>query len=292
MAFARIHATAGEWIQGWIDGRELLVSLSIDWIGEIFLRPQTPDSKGHALEQKARRAFTLAKRRFRRNFENLHVAIDNPHPRAKGFATSTIDVAGVIAVCSAMTGNVIAAEELFSLCCTIEPSDGVMFEGLALVDHIGGRLVESLPPPPEMGLLVLIPERTLDTADYRRGTVIEKRVKSLAKEFESAYDTLKKGLLRNDPLLIAEAASLSSELQQRVMPREEWPLLQKAEKTFGASGIAVAHSGSASSLLFASSPPEARELSTWLSKEKDGAKLCVKKAMATSGGFEAGKMQQ
>lgn len=288
-AFAEFHATAGEWVQGWIDGRELLVSFPVDWTGEVFLRPKTAGEKTCSARQKAQRAFTLAKHRFEGEFEGLCVEIDNPHPRAKGFATSTMDIAGVIAACSALTESPVCAEELLSLCSSIEPSDGIMFEGLALVDHIRGTLVESLPPPPEIGLLVLIPDRTLDTADYRRGERIEKRVKPLAREFESAYGILKKGLLRGDPHLVAEAASFSAGLQQRVMPREEWALLLRAKEAFGASGIAVAHSGSASALLFASSPPATEELASWLSKEKSGRTLRVKEAKASSGGFVSGR---
>ncbi len=250
VAKAFLPATAGEWVQGWIDGREALVSLVVDWKGSVELCRGEADVTGR-LDEKAREAFALARKICGEDvFRGLFPVVRNPLPRARGFATSTMDIAGVLAVCFASAGVGQAPEELFSHCASIEPSDGIMFEGLALVDHIGGELIERLPSPPPLDLLVVIPDDTLDTAEYRKNERRMERVKGLARDHERAYAMLREGLSKQDSSAIAEAATLSATLQQQVLPRAEWNLLREASAAFGALGIAAAHSGTASALIF------------------------------------------
>jgi len=251
LAKALTPATVGEWVQGWIGGREALVSLVVDWKGTVELLRGGGKARP-ALDAKAGEAFALARKRYGESaFCDVYPSVDNALPRARGFATSTMDIAGVLAVCAAYTGRRESAEELFSLCASIEPSDGIMFEALALVDHLNGRLLERLPPPPPMTLLALVPARTLDTAEYRKEAGRAEVIKSLAFEHERAYALLREGLLGGDAAAVAEAATISAAAQQQVLPRAEWELLLGGRDVSGALGIAVAHSGTASALIFA-----------------------------------------
>ena len=253
-----MRATLGEWVQGWIGGGEALVSLVVSWSSSVELR--LPD--GELLPgagEKARRAFEAAKRVFSEGGkfaavpEDAFINVINPLPQARGLATSTMDVAGTFAVTAAYAGGSLSDEELFSLCAYIEPSDGIMFEGLALVDHINGKLIERLPPPPDMQVVALIPARVLDTADYRRDVSVLDAIRAGGREHERAYETLKRGLERGDAALTAQAASISAEAQQRIMPSEEWNIMTETARVTGALGIAAAHSGTASGLLYAPS---------------------------------------
>ena len=283
LARAELHATVGEWVQGWIGGRECLVSLAVGWRGSVTLS-LGPDSgrAGH----KALRAFELAKSRFcKKDMTSCCIKVFNPHPIARGFATSTMDIAGVLAACAAYTGESLSDEELFSLCAGIEPSDGIMFEGLALVDHLTGELLERLPQPPRMEIVVLIPEVTLDTMDYRRDDLLGAKVRQFSKESENAYSMLKAGLSKSDARVIADAATLSATLQQGVVPKDEWGVLLRAKEMFGALGVAAAHSGTASALLFAPADNvSASAASAWLKEELAPCRVKVRRASASGGG--------
>lgn len=140
------------------------------------------------------------------------------------------------------------------MACSVEPSDGLLFPGLALVDHLRGRLIERLPPPPPLTLLALIPPRSLDTEDYRRDPAFLKRVRDRAPEHRRAYAWLRRGLLEGDGALVARGATLSARTQNGLFPRPEWPLLEEGLRRPGALGIALAHSGTASALLFRNRP--------------------------------------
>ena len=281
---AEVPATMGEWVQGWIDGRECLVSLVVKWRGFVTLCDEgTQLSAG----RKALRAFESAKRHFcGRDMSACSVDVSNPYPVSRGFATSTMDIAGVFAACAAYAGERISDEELFSLCVGIEPSDGIMFDGLAFVDHLNGELIERLPPPPEMEMVVLVPEAMLDTMDYRLNERVVSAVRQLSKESESAYLHLRRGLISGDVRTVAEAASMSAALQQMVIPKPEWDLLLSAKESFCALGVAAAHSGTASALLF--DPRDeglAAEAEIWLKKELEPCGAEIMRASVSGGGI-------
>ncbi|MDR1471651.1 MAG: GHMP kinase [Synergistaceae bacterium] len=295
LATASLPATVGEWVQGWIGGRESLVSLVAGWDGRVELRASGGGAS--TAGSKALRAFSVSKEMYGASSgfnpipEGSVVNVVNPHPSAKGLATSTMDIAGAFAACAAYAGDPMTEERLFSLCASLEASDGIMFGGLALVDHINGRLVERLPSPPEMTILVIIPEGALDTSDYRRDDARMERVRAMADAHESAYGMLKKGLLAQDPAMVAAAATMSAAAQQSVMPRDEWDLLLDICSSSGALGVAVAHSGTVSGLLY--SPENVAGADSGEDRlrsalgEVAGERAAIKRTYASSGWFRA-----
>lgn len=287
---ATTPATVGEWFQGWVDGVECLVSLVVDWFASVELCLSEGEDVRPSSRKKANRALEFAREIFSGMPDSIYLRVDNALPTSKGFATSTMDIAGVFAACAAYCGERVDEERLFSLCARVEASDGIMFSGLALVDHIHGRLMERLPPPPPMKLLVLVPERSLDTVVYRGDARRMASVRALSSRHEAAYRMLRRGLLEGDPALVGEAATMSATLQQSVVPRFEWDLLQETRARTRAAGIAVAHSGTASALLFSADDGEGYAMAQ--SRLTQAARTCgesfrVLHAAACGGGYAA-----
>jgi L-threonine kinase len=297
LASASLPGTMGEWVQGWIGGRESLVSLVTAWRGYVELRSSLEGDSFPAPGEKALRAFEISKRIFR-NTDGSSLVPDyrfinvvNPLPASRGLATSTMDIAGTFAACAAFAGRDLPEEKLFALCAEIEPSDGIMFEGLALVDHINGELLERLPSPPEMRIVAVVPPRELDTAEYRRDERLLSEARTHGREHARAYDMLKRGLAAGDPELIGKASTLSAETQQKIMPRPEWEPLREALRLSGAVGIAVAHSGTASGLLYSPANKFGPELAEkWLKgvfADSADNKVTISKTISSGGGFFA-----
>jgi L-threonine kinase len=301
LAAATVPATVGEWVQGWIGGRESLVSLVVEWKGSVELCVPCANGVWRTAGPKALRAFASAKEIFSKEEEGASFPEDgfinviNPHPVARGLATSTMDIAGTFAACAAFTGETISDERLFSLCAEIEPSDGIMFDGLARVDHIKGELIERLPPPPNMLMVAVIPERTLDTSEYRCNGELLGYASTHSGEHERAYGMLKEGLLHGDSALVARAATLSSEVHQSVVPKPEWNLLREAGALSGAIGISAAHSGTASGLLFDQGNGFGADLAErWLAGAfaDSGEVVAIRRTSVCGGGFFARAMNR
>jgi L-threonine kinase len=289
LARAILPATLGEWVQGWIGGRESLVSLVVGWRGAVELRLSEPgDANTPIVGKKASAAFDGARGMYPAIPNGTFINVVNPHPASRGLATSTMDVAGVYASCAAYAGANLSDEDLLSLCAAVEPSDGIMFEGLAHVDHLCGELIERLPAPPEMRLVAVIPDRTLDTLDYRRDGTLSSVIRGMAPDHEEAYEILRGGLLAGNSAMIAEAATISASLQQRVIPKDEWETMLDVKAKSGALGIAAAHSGTASALIFGPDDEERAEfarklLQNSVSGEGDSATL-IKRVNVEGGG--------
>ena len=292
-----MRAALGEWVQGWIGGGEALVSLVVAWKSSVEVCVPDGDETLPRAGEKTLRAFEAAKRVFSGNGKSETIPRDgfinviNPLPPARGLATSTMDIAGTFAAVAAYAGSVPSDEELLSLCAGIEPSDGIMFNGLALVDHINGKLIERLPPPPDMQIVALIPSRTLDTADYRRNPSTLGAIRAGAREHLLAYETLKRGLKKGDAALAAKGATLSAEAQQRITPCGEWDVITETARASGALGIAVAHSGTASGLLFSPANKFGADLAeNMLRNAYSGSlapKASVRRTAVSGGGFFA-----
>jgi len=299
IATAAMPATLGEWVQGWIGGRELLVSLVVAWQGFAELCLLEKGDVFHMPGEKAARAFASAKETFSGEGmeplpEDCFLNIVNPLPPARGLATSTMDIAGTYAAVAAYAGADIKEEKLFSLCAGIEASDGIMFKGLALVDHIKGNLIERLPSPPDMPVVALIPSRTLDTADYRKDDRTLDAARALYHEHERAYDTLKMGLGTRDPALVAMAATISAEASHSAMPRDEWNKLKEICSITGALGIAVAHSGTAAGLLYSPENIFGADLAERVLKDvfsDSELHAAVRRTSVSGGGFTAHRLR-
>jgi len=300
LATATMQAALGEWVQGWIGGGEALVSLVVAWKSSVEVCIPDENDTFRQAGEKALRAFETAKRIFSGNGKSGTIPSDgfinviNPLPPARGLATSTMDIAGTFAAVAACADRRPTDEELLSLCSDIEPSDGIMFKGLALVDHINGKLIERLPPPPDMHIVALIPSRTLDTADYRRNASTLNAIRAGAREHELAYETLKRGLEKSDAALVAQGATLSAEAQQRIMPCGEWDVITETARASGALGIAVAHSGTASGILYAPSNKFGADLAENMLRSAYSnplaPKAAVRRTTVSGGGFLSEKI--
>ena len=69
--------------------------------------------------------------------------------------SSSADVTATIAATGLALGVELPPETIASIALSVEPSDGVMFPGIALHDHLEGSLVELLGPPPPMEIVAL-----------------------------------------------------------------------------------------------------------------------------------------
>ena len=65
-------------------------------------------------------------------------------------------------------GQPFSPESIASIALSVEPTDGVMFPGIALFDHRCGSIAESLGAPPPMEVIVIDTGGTVDTLEFNR----------------------------------------------------------------------------------------------------------------------------
>lgn len=243
--------TCGELAQGHLDGVAVMVTCPIDVGSQAIVELSHGSGCVHGPSDapKARKAVRSTLDLLGRPELNARLQLASALPRSKGMASSTADVAAAIAATAAALGSSLSPRRQADLALAIEPSDGVMLPGIALFDHLGGRIARTLGPPPPMRVLVLEFSDEVDTEAFNAGSRANGMYQDEGR-FREALELIAAGLANGDPRQIGEGATLSSQLNQCILPKPRLPHAMKLAKDAGALGVNVAHSGTVIGLLF------------------------------------------
>ena len=248
-ATVTLPGTCGEWVQGTLDGVPCLVSCPIDWYGTVSVEIQ--DGQQGAWQDirvmppggaKVAAAVDLALSRAGAPVTAVVVRTRNPLPQARGYASSTVDVAGAILAVGEALGHPFPPAEVARLAVAVEPSDSIMFPGLALLAHRDASFYRPLSPAPGLAVVVIDPGGTVDTVAFNQADH-SLALKALAPRHRVAFDLLMAGLASGDGRAVAEAGTISALAHQALLPNSLLePALALARRA-GALGVVRAHSG-------------------------------------------------
>ncbi len=248
---AKIPGTCGELVQGYIDGRHFHVTCPIDLYSTARVEcvPGAGRVTAPADCPKARRAVEAALAYLGRKDVDATLFIESALPRGKGMASSTADVVGAMRATAAALGARLFPEEMASLAVAIEPSDGLMIEGIALFDHRNASFMESLGPPPAMRIIILDFGGEVETLSFN---AVDRTPQLAAREakWREALALVREGLRRGDASLIAQGATLSAATHQELAPHLRFNDALAFARKAGALGMNIAHSGTVIGLLF------------------------------------------
>lgn len=260
IGYGRNVGACGELAQGFLDdGRPFHVTCPIDRYSEVELR----------LTPAARTAFVGfgdAHERMRMACERLlaawgcapfEVALTHRSGLdvAKGMASSTADIAAAAHALGDALGRPIDDAAIARLAGSIERSDGVMYDGLNVVDHVTGDRISKLSWCPRFAILMGIPPATYATSSA-----------CLHEERRSKPDTasllrlLEIACAERDAGLFAQACTRSAELNERYRPNPLFHRLEPHLAELGAAGACVAHTGTVAGLLFSGTDARRRAL--------------------------------
>ncbi len=252
-AIARAPFTCGELVQGTDrDGGAFLVSCPIDRAAEVRASIDgTGASNGPPDRPKALAAARRTLAALGCGSLGVRLEIRSDLPAGRGFGTSTADVVGAIAATAWALGEELAPPAIARLAVAIEPSDGTMFPGLALLDGRTGSRWEVLGPAPALGVVVLDFGGAVDTVAHHArqppaspaATTVQAR----------ALDLVGRGVRTADPAVIGAGATLSALANEALLPKPALVETFELAARLGAYGVCAAHSGTALGLLL---PPE------------------------------------
>ncbi|NCO66748.1 MAG: GHMP kinase [Solirubrobacter sp.] len=175
------------------------------------------------------------------------VLVQSGLPRGKGMASSTADIAAAVAAVFEVHGRPIDPHEIAEIALSVEPTDGIIFDGIVAFDHLKGRMLQALGEAPPLEILALEPPKDLDTIRFNKDKA---RLKDTDKLFvKEAFDMAVEGLASNNLRLIGSAASLSSILNQKLLYKPELDDVMAVCRTKGGLGVNVAHSGTVMGML-------------------------------------------
>lgn len=246
--------SCGEFIQGWLEGSEKLISYAIDSFSEIRLTT-APSSHGHsAFQQKHPRAWQMALQVVREEglppqvLEEISLHLVSDLSRGKGMASSTADLAVTAAAVATYLGRSLTPDELTTYCTQLEPTDSTLYDQLVLMDPLSGTVARTIGKTPSLGVLVLEGLEAIETNTFRRENHHLRR-QAFEKEMALALGLFEKGLGESNYRLLADACYQSARAQQFFYPHPGLEILHQLALDHGAWGINVAHSGSSLGIL-------------------------------------------
>jgi L-threonine kinase len=253
------NGTLGELVQGQtVAGEDFLVTFPVAFWSKA--RAVINDSGiviGPRDKSKARRMASLVLQRLGLASAGAVLEVQCGVPEGKGCASSTADVvAAARAVCDA-TQLSLEPGEIAELAVEIEPSDGVMWDGVVAFNHRAGRLLRHLGKLPPVRIIGIDLGGHVDTVQFnRRPKDYSPQERRMCQE---ALEQVAAAIDRSDVQLLGEACTRSARIHQRVLPKPELPGLIDIVEQTGGAGVSIAHSGTVCGLLYDPARADAAE---------------------------------
>jgi L-threonine kinase len=248
---SRAPATCGELIQGAIDGRDFLVNCPIDLYARAAARPGTEAGLHlHRAEVYGKVAQAVEVVREISGIDLHHeIRVESSIPRGKGMASSTADLTAAIEALCRSCDVLLSDEQMARVLTAVEPSDCVHFPGIAHVNQLTGELLDSMPAPVGMRVLVVDCGGEIDTVkfDRERARAVYRRN---PQAIGAALHLVKLGLRQGDDRAVATAATLSARLSQEILPKPQFDDLLACTRECGALGVNCAHSGTVLGVMY------------------------------------------
>ena len=244
-----VPGTCGELAQGVLDGVPCLVSCPIASYSVVEAR----SGHGSGWSAPPHLAKTQTALRYGLQYLGLtdssgRVELTSDLPHGRGYGSSTADIGAALFALGHAAGRPLSPAEVAQLALRVEPTDGSLFPGWVLWDHIGGQICEDLGPPPMLSVVVLDPGGEVDTIAYNQQAHAP-MLRTLAAQHREAFTLLQTGIKHGDADAIGAAATMSAVAHQAILPN---PLLDAAlclARDIGAVGVCRAHSGTILGLL-------------------------------------------
>ena len=203
---------------------------------------------------KTRRAVVLALAEIERRAGtaglSAAVSVSSPIPVGKGMGSSSADIAAAVSAVAIAAGVALPPEIVARIALAVEPTDGVMFPGIAMFDHRQGRIAESLGPPPPLEVIAIDRGGQVDTLAFNR---IDRQAQwaAVSDQTAAAQNLVREGIRRGDPELVGRGATISAQAGPQP-DAGQWvgrALALTEEIGSGAVGVNVAHSGTVVGIL-------------------------------------------
>ena len=169
------------------------------------------------------------------------LTIDSELEEGKGLGSSTADMVACARAISQATGRGLSIEVFLEFLREIEPSDGVMYNGVTCFYHRKVSLHSQLDYLSELMVVGVDEGGVVDTIKFNQ----ESRLCSADEkhEYSKLLDEMISAIKKKDLSKVGSIATRSAILHQKNQPKKNLSFLTDLSHTVEALGVVVAHSG-------------------------------------------------
>ncbi|WP_062209139.1 kinase [Streptomyces sp. NBRC 109706] len=249
--------TFGELLQGVLpDGRAFLVTLPIDRWARARFHYRQEDPTLHVVPAHKCKAHTAARLALasvgRRGGGLLHLESDLPE--GKGLASSSADLVATVRAVGDAIGVRFTPEEIEALLREIEPSDGVMYDGIVAFCHQQVRLLGKFGHLLPLTVVAHDVGGRVDTISHNRRPPPFHAAER--QEYARLLAELREAVACGDLATVGHISTRSAELNRRIRARDDLEHLRSACRELDGIGLVLTHSGTMLGVAFASDDPE------------------------------------
>lgn len=250
-AVVRCPGSCGELVQGTTAGMNFLVTCPVTVYSqvsvELAVEGKTNDQAGAKTMEAVRRTLEY----LGLPWQNVHVRIESDLPLGKGMASSSADISAACLATALAAGSRIDLEAICDIAIGIEPTDGIFFPGITLIDHVTGKVRSPLGEPPAISLAIFDVGGEVDTIDFNHRSDLVLLNQAKESQVLGALQMVEKGLRTGDCGLIGQGATLSALANQTILFKPALEGIMALSRSFGAIGVNTAHSGTMIGVMFA-----------------------------------------
>ncbi|WP_342046049.1 GHMP family kinase ATP-binding protein [Bacillus sp. OTU530] len=240
--------TFGELVQGVIEERPFLITLPVKELKSSALF--VPDQNAIDIvtvrgRQKARMACEKLLKTFGIKIGG-YLHIHSNIPIGKGMASSSADMIAAVRAVSDSYSLPVTEELISRIAAEIEPTDGVMYEGVVAYDYLNGQLIEAFASLPPFTLIGFDVGGSVDTVEFNQQK--KEYSKKHKKKFQQAYELVTEGIRSGNFAYLCEAATISARINQQLLPKPYFDELEQLAQQYN-GGVVVAHSGTVIGIL-------------------------------------------
>ncbi len=241
--------TFGELVQGELNGMPFLVTLPIRWgTRAIFIPGPGPGVDVYPPHRKKAQIAAQQVLRYLGKTQGGLLSVSSVIPIGKGMASSSADVVASMRAVSAALGRSIPPSRMARIAARIEPSDGVMYDGVVVFNPRQGIILERWGPMPAGLIVGFVGQGRVNTEAHHRERIPYSAEHQ--KKLSLALGRAREGLIQRNFALIGEAGRLSAEVQWERGSDDailEAVLRQSLERNWG---VVIAHSGTVRGFIF------------------------------------------
>ena len=224
----KVPGSCGEFAQGMLNNEPFLITCPINLFTVVTVSNEFSGQVGLGWKSKLMLKRTLNYLGYKKF--NFGIALESELPHGKGMASSSADIAAIAKAAALALGVNLTASEIAKLATSIDPTDGIFFDGIVAMNPVNGNVLRRFNQMPEYKIAIFDFGGKINTLKFKRRS--------------NFYLTELPAKLNLD---LATTSSLANQDILHKLHLEE--IIQLA-KSMGALGVNVAHTGTVMGIFF------------------------------------------
>lgn len=264
---AAAPGTCGELVQGTIKGAPFLITCPVNLWSEVTVELAEQGDSCVELD-KSCQALKLTLEYLGVDFASLNIKRNSVLPESKGMGSSTADIAATCQATARAFGKELPPELIAKIATRIEPSDGQMYPGIMLCNHLTGEALKYLGEAPPLNIIMADPGGFVDTIIFNCRKDLASKNFQKEPVVKQAVELVTRGLLTEDWEMMGRGATMSAHANQLVLPKPYLALWRQWASDMRALGVLVAHSGTIMGMILEPGGTDANEAAEYIKRQR------------------------